>query len=330
MSRFTDIFWPRVEPITPQEAADLEQERTQALGQIDAADFGLFSELALDQARRIYGDEEDRIKTADGKATNSLLVLAALVPLLTYLETSIWDAKTGTAPRPITLLVLSLAVAYLLRAAFWALRAVSVNRYHRVGTRDLVELIGQPGPKAELIKQTLKNARHNQRTINDKVSAVIMTHKFMLRGIFAFFALLMVQAGFELAHVAGYWDNQNPLSVEKTLPAVSLVGPPGPRGEVGPTGPRGDIGPTGLRGETGPMGLPGPQGEKGDKGDPGKMRVRKMRASVLTRNCCAITCDQDEIILDAYCHRGTASLVNEREAKCALDKARNISALCAR
>ena len=56
---------------------------------------------------------------------------------------------------------------------------------------------------------------------------------------------------------------------EEAISEISLIGPPGPQGDVGAQGPKGDPGPPGIKGETGPAGAKGDPGAKGAKGDTG-------------------------------------------------------------
>jgi len=336
-----DIIWPTLEKLSQTQIEAIRDEENKIVAAVGTASFSTEVETALDQARRIDHDEDERRKTAEAKASNFLLVLAALVPLLTYLETSIWDAKAGTAPRWITLFLLSIAVAYLAGAAFWALRTISVGNYHTIGVADLLACMIRQQPKEELAKQTLIAARRNQNTINSKVAAVKMAHEFMLRGVLAFCALLLVQAAFEFVHVLGFWENQLTAVHSNTQPATGppgQLGPPGPPGQQGPPGPPGQQGPPGPPGQQGPpgprgeQGTPGPigplgeKGERGEKGDP--IQLRKAHAVCSCDKCCTVYCNDDEIIFTAYCDRGIARLSGDRQAACVSDRAREIFAYC--
>jgi hypothetical protein len=135
-----------------------------------------------------------------------LLVIATLVPLLTYLETAIWDARLGTAPRWFTLPVLAVSVGYLAGAAVWALRAVSVGTYHRVGAADLIKLWSSSSVLDGLINETLIAVHRTQDQINAKVSAIKMTYAFTVRAIVGFFALLLVEAVSEIGNETGFWS----------------------------------------------------------------------------------------------------------------------------
>jgi hypothetical protein len=200
MSKIRDLFWPTLEGETAEQVPADEIEA------IRQADLSQQAALALSEAQRIASDEEERRKTAEAKASNFLLVAAALVPLLTYLETAIWDAKLGTAPKWLTLIILSLAVAYLIGAVVWALRTVAVGTYHRVGSNDVLRIWRAGHNRDEnLARETLIAVRSNQGEINRKVSAVKMTHLFMVRAVLVFCSLLLVQAFAEFGHEFDLW-----------------------------------------------------------------------------------------------------------------------------
>ena len=74
----------------------------------------------------------------------------------------------------------------------------------------------------------------------------------------------------------------------------------------GPAGPKGDPGPA------------GPRGEKGDPGPPGPPSgVRILKAGCDARSC-TVQCDEDEMLLTAYCgaKRIAAVIPTERSATC--------------
>jgi hypothetical protein len=194
MRRFFDFVWPTLESgtpdVVPQQEIDL----------LRAADFSQNTSLALSEAQRISSDEEERRKTAESKASNFLLVAAGLVPVLTYLETAIWDAKVGTAPKWLTLTILSVAVAYLIASVIWALRAVAIGNYHRIGSSDLLQIWRSANIQEQLTRETLIATRSNHGEINRKVSAFKMTHLFMVRAILVFCLLVLVQAFAEIGH----------------------------------------------------------------------------------------------------------------------------------
>ena len=177
------------------------------------------SELALDEARRMADSEEDRRRTAEGKASTYLLFAGALIPLLTYLETSVWEGKIGTAPKWLSTSILLLAVSYLMGAGVWAFRTVSVGTFHRLDVADLVRIWSSEEPAKELIRETLVAARMNRDEINKKVSCIKMAHLFMTRAFLAFGMLVAIEAVWEIGHSLPF---KFVLTIERTDPAIQV------------------------------------------------------------------------------------------------------------
>src|SRR3954462_1436808 len=99
-------------------------------------------------------------------------------------------------------------------------------------------------------------------------------------------------------------------------------GPTGHAGASGPAGEKGDVGPPGPTGAQGPKGDPGPPGPSGPPGEiplgsAGISTVRVVRVSCEAAACTA-TCNQDEVLVTAYCGPGrtAVTLVNERSVSC--------------
>ena len=226
--RVLDAVWPRLE-YGPDHAraeqaaldADLAEIRGTAWTGPDAA---------LSEAHRMADREKDRRGTADGRASNYLLVIAALIPLLASLESTVWDQKFGTAPRWLSLLILGIAVAYVLGAGFWAFRTLTVGQSHTVSVVELKRLLSSRDHENLLINEILANTRRNTDIINRKVSGIVMAHLFLRKGIFAFGALILVQ-------VAWYWTvTINPwspawLTAYNSTPEKPSAGGPSTKGE---------------------------------------------------------------------------------------------------
>jgi hypothetical protein len=188
-----DWIWPMLD----SRPAEIEKER----GTLES-DIKLLEEtrwdkdpqVALSEARSIMQREEDRRSATDGKASNYLLVIAALIPLLTYLESAVWDQKLGPTPKWISLIVLSVAVGYILGAAHWAFKTLTVVAYHTLDFNELIELWKKARHESHLVNEVLINTRKNSVSINEKVSGIKMTHIFLRRGIFCFGILIIIQA----------------------------------------------------------------------------------------------------------------------------------------
>ena len=193
MSWFTDIFWPTLERLSPTEKAAREAATEDNLTAIRNAAWGEDTERALREAHNLQTAEDERRRSTEGKASTYLLVIAALVPLLTYLEGTVWGQTFGTAPRWLSLLVLGFAVLNLVGASRWAFRTISVSAYHSVDGGELARLWINNDRSSALVRESLLATRRNRDAIDDKVSAIKMTHLFLRRAIYAFAILLLIQ-----------------------------------------------------------------------------------------------------------------------------------------
>jgi hypothetical protein len=203
MRAICDFIWPTLSRITAfeeNENAALESEQIKKIDSvvIEADHLSIASEVA----KGIYRQEEARVTSSEAKSFYLLLVTAALVPILTYLESAIWENKFGTAPKWLSIGILLIASGYLVGAAFWAIRTVSVRTYHTIGASDFADIWNSKSPLAKLTKDTLAAAIKNQSVVNSKVSSVNMAIKLLLRAIVAFSALLFVE---------GFWEIGVPL-----------------------------------------------------------------------------------------------------------------------
>jgi len=197
--KIREIFWPKLEKLNAYELEELCHLKQSDIDNIQNTEWDSEIELALEEARRLLTEEDERRKTAESKASNLLLVAVALIPLLIYLETTISDGSPGTSPNWLTMFILAVAVAYLGCAGLWSFRTISVGTYHRVYPTDLVDVWNDKnGVKNLLTVKMMEAIRRNQEPINQKVSASEMTHAFLLRAIIAFSVLLLVRIGSEL------------------------------------------------------------------------------------------------------------------------------------
>ncbi len=106
-----------------------------------------------------------------------------------------------------------------------------------------------------------------------------------------------------------------------------LQGPPGPAGPSGPQGLPGVRGAEGPPGPTGPRGEAGPVGPRGE-GAPGQ-QIRRVRQTCSAGQICAVTCDQNEIALNAFCPKqAPATLTGDRSVSCGIGNSEAMVAYC--
>jgi hypothetical protein len=195
MMKLCDIVWPTLEGWKPSELAGHHRGNFDEISSIKQARWSVQPGLALQEAKHLADEEDGRRRTAEAKASTYLLVAAALVPILTYLENAIWDQKAGTTPKWASLPILILAVAYLLRGAQWAFRTLQVGTYVRLDAEDLLNIWdGTEDPQPRLITEMLIATRRNRDTVNAKVSTIKMAHEFLIRAFLMFAALLLLES----------------------------------------------------------------------------------------------------------------------------------------
>jgi hypothetical protein len=106
-------------------------------------------------------------------------------------------------------------------------------------------------------------------------------------------------------------------------------GPAGPRGEAGIAGPQGVQGSPGPQGTAGPRGEAGPPGPRGEAGAPG-LQIRRVRQACSAGQICAVTCDQNETALNAFCPKqAPATPIGERSISCGIGNSDAMLAYCA-
>jgi hypothetical protein len=201
--KLLDFLWPVLESPSKSDREKMQKLEDKDLKEIRETDWGHESDTAIEEARRIALEEDERRKTAESKASNLLMVAATLVPLLTYLETAVFDDKAELAPKVLTLPLLGLAIAYFGNAAWWAFRTVGVGSYHRIYPVDLTSIWRAPkkAVRKKFIAKMLSAVRKDQETVNQKVTSSKMTHAFLLRAVMAFSALLIIRISFQLLEI---------------------------------------------------------------------------------------------------------------------------------
>jgi hypothetical protein len=203
LRKFPDFFWPMLDKPSSEEERELADSERAEIQNVSSISFTGDPVTVLSVCNKIYEGEEQRARLAENKSFNLLLVTVALVPLLTYLESAVWEGKFGNSPKWLSVSMLLIAVAYLAGAAYWALKSVSVRTYHAIGPSELVGKGSTNASIEHLNREILIAAIRNRSGVNQKVSFVIMATKFLQRTVFVFCVLLFIQGGWELGPYIG-------------------------------------------------------------------------------------------------------------------------------
>nr|WP_312972996.1 hypothetical protein [Pseudomonas sp.] len=187
-------LWPRLTLSSP--TADSPQKKW-LQGEQEKVDQGSWadkSDVALEEARRLFDAEQERRRSADSKAGLYLAAITALMPLLASILPGLWDEQISRPLRGTLLAFFILALLYLLRAGLWALQTLKVKAAAQLGAGDIAESFKSDNPEERLVKQLLSAVIYNFTGTNQKISCIKMTHEFLLRAFFSFVAFLAVQA----------------------------------------------------------------------------------------------------------------------------------------
>jgi hypothetical protein len=214
--RLLDLVFPYIERLTPAERAADEQRLERDVAAIEAADWSCNEERALDEAQKVSAAETERVRTAEGKATTYLAVLAALVPLIITLQAANWEKKSGPAPDMARLFVLAVATVYVAAAGYHAFRTLQVSGFQRIGEAEVAAAWKSPRPLPRLTRGTLLATRRSRAAVNDKITRIRVTHEHLLRAFGAFILLLLLDP---LFYAVGYRNARQ----EQAMPKIIVV-----------------------------------------------------------------------------------------------------------
>lgn len=189
---FLAFMFPFPLPFTVKQKADQERLDNDTKALIAKAKWDKSAGSVLEQANRIMDAEHERRKSAEGKATTYLAVLAALVPVTLSIEAAEWDHKTGPAPEWLRITILIIAVIYTAAAGWYAFRALQVQGIHVIGVYDLAKAWQAANGQQKLAESTAQHIRASHTAINYKVTAIKVTHAHLIRAFFFFIVLLLI------------------------------------------------------------------------------------------------------------------------------------------
>lgn len=190
--RALDLVFPYIEELTPAQKAVERQRYDRDIAAIEAADYSANDQRALDEAQKVSATEIERVRTAEGKATTYLAVLAALVPVIITLQAANWEKKAGPAPDAARLFVLAVATVYVAAAGFHAFKTLQVQGFQRVGEAEIAAAWQTPSPLRKLTRGTLLATRRSRDAVNAKITRIRVTHEHLLRAFGTFVLLLLL------------------------------------------------------------------------------------------------------------------------------------------
>lgn len=230
--RGLDLVFPYIEKLTPDQKAAEDERLRQDIAAIEAADYTVNAERALDEAQKVLAIEMERVRSAESKATTYLAVLAALVPLIITLQAANWEKKAGPAPDAARLIVLTLATIYIAAAGYHAFKTLQVATFQRVGEAEIAAAWRTQDPLRKLARGTLLASRNSRQAINNKVTRIRATHAHLIRAFGAFVLLLSLDPLFYALGFRNLTQVPQAASVECISPKATLgkdapASPPG-------------------------------------------------------------------------------------------------------
>lgn len=231
--RVLDLIFPYIEKLTPSEQEDEKQRLQRDIAAIEATEWTKNDERALDEAQKVSAAEVERVRTAEGKATTYLAVLAALVPVIITLQAANWEKKAGPAPDAARLFVLAVATIYVAAAGYHAFKTLQVAGFQRVAEAEIAAAWRTQKPLRKLTRGTLLATRRSRDAVNAKITRIRVTHEHLLRAFGTFVLLLLLDP---LFYAMGFRNATQPVpakvvSVEREPPALP------PRKKIPPAGP---------------------------------------------------------------------------------------------
>ena len=190
--RVLDWIFTYIEGLTLAQKAVEQQRYDSDIAAIETANYTANDERALDEAQKVAAAEIERVRTAEGKATTYLAVLAALVPVIITLQAANWEKKAGPAPDAARLFVLAVATIYVAAAGFHAFKTLQVQGFQRVGEAEIAAAWKTPNPLRKLTRRTLLATRRSRDAVNAKITRIRVTHEHLLRAFGTFVLLLLL------------------------------------------------------------------------------------------------------------------------------------------
>ncbi|QNI04084.1 hypothetical protein HXW73_14740 [Halomonas sp. SH5A2] len=193
-------LWPSL-TLSSQPPADSPQHQwlQNQRDKVNQGSWSAQSDVALEEARRLFDAEQERRRGADSKAGLYLAAITALMPILATILPSLWGENISKTLAGTLLVIFICALIYLMRAGFWALQTIKTSATAQLGAGDIADSFSSNKPEEQLVKQLLRAVIYNYNGTNQKISCIKMTHEYLLRSFFCFVVFLAVRAVWPVA-----------------------------------------------------------------------------------------------------------------------------------
>ena len=192
-----DLLWPTLK--VSKDADNLQND----LGEISQADPGHHLDTALDEARRLYDQEQQRRSSADNKGGLYLGVATAfLASIITLSPLAIGIIGKSSSLLNValsSLMVVTMAMSALVtfRCILWSKDALKVTSYHTLNWKDLIHSVDEK-IQLNLFHETLRCLCHNDVSTNKKVTSGKMAEGLLQSAWFWLILSLLVRLCYHL------------------------------------------------------------------------------------------------------------------------------------
>jgi hypothetical protein len=172
-----DWFWPRFENKSDLES--LNASRSTDIIRIRESLKDINDATVLEEARRLYDQEQSRRDGADNKAGIYIAAVTALIAFFSSLMPKISNSFVDI----ILFMPFLLALIQLVRSGVWALKTLKVTKHYLLGWNDLIGNVGSSSSQY-ITENLLVALRANYDLNNEKITNLNMSHAALISASF--------------------------------------------------------------------------------------------------------------------------------------------------
>ncbi|MDR9767201.1 hypothetical protein RJP56_14150 [Shewanella baltica] len=183
----TDLFWPKLT------RSNINNKINDDIYKIKNLKSSFATAVMLDEARRLYDQEQNRRSTADSKAGIYIAVSTALITILLSLTPLIMSSERQMALELIIFFSLSLSAINLIRCVVWSHKALQVTSFYQLDWKVLISSKNSKALELTITKEILCNLRRNYELTNEAVTCIKMAHALVTSAWIWFFICILAR-----------------------------------------------------------------------------------------------------------------------------------------
>lgn len=192
--KLLQLVWPHFARETNDEKNNDRIELQKLIDEVEKADWSTDIDHAVQAAKDLFNAERDRRKTAENKATIQLTILSASIPFVLYISNSTFTDHNNSHIFNFSITYfIFISICYTIAGAYYATKSLNISISHRVDAPELIECWQQKSPKEELTKLLIKCSIHDRRIVNDKLSNIKLSQKFLFRACGMYFLTIIAK-----------------------------------------------------------------------------------------------------------------------------------------